>query len=104
MSLYAVKNSTVYETDGIAAYHSPIVGRLLGPAVRRERQKRAEIVMRRVSAAVSEKRLSETVIVQTEAVREGLRRRSHASTFQDMLGIRQVRQASEEGITVVRQA
>ncbi len=55
-------------------------------------------------AAVAEKRLSETVIVQTEAVREGLRRRSHASTFQDMLGIRQVRQASEEGITVVRQA
>ena len=57
--------------------------------------------MRRVAAAVAEKRLSENVIVQTEVVREGLRRRSNqGTTFQDMLGMR--RNPSGESVTPPR--
>ena len=50
-------------------------------------KKRSEIVLRRVQAAVSDKRMSETVIFHTDSGREGLRRRGNhgSSTFQDMM-------------------
>lgn len=50
-------------------------------------KKRSEIVLRRVQAAVSDKRMSETVIFHTDSGREGLRRRCNhgSSTFQDMM-------------------
>jgi len=70
----------IYQTDGIAAYHSPVVATCLGPFVRRERRERKSIVLRRVKAAIERRELAETVLGSSDSAakdpRATLQRRS----------------------------
>ena len=64
----------IYQTDGLAAYHSPIIGIMLAPFVKLERKRRKDFVLRRVQAAIDRKDVSsdaETLLLSSP----GLRRR-----------------------------
>ena len=64
----------IYQTDGLAAYHSPIIGIMLAPFVKLERKRRKDFVLRRVQAAIDRKDVSsdaETLMLSSP----GLRRR-----------------------------
>jgi hypothetical protein len=64
----------IYQTDGLAAYHSPIIGIMLAPFVKLERRRRKDFVLRRVQAAIDRKDVSgetETLMLSSP----GLRRR-----------------------------
>ena len=64
----------IYQTDGLAAYHSPIIGLMLAPFVKLERRRRKDFVLRRVQAAIDRKDVSgetETLMLSSP----GLRRR-----------------------------
>ena len=66
----------IYETDGLAAYHSYIVGLILIPFVKLERRKRKAFVLRRVQAANDQKDLSESTMSEANSSNSpGLRRR-----------------------------
>ena len=65
----------IYQTDGLAAYHSPLIGLMLAPFVKLERKRRKDFVLRRVQAAIDRKDVSgdtETLMLSSP----GLRRRS----------------------------
>jgi hypothetical protein len=55
----------LYKTDGVAAFHSPIIGCFLRPFLRWERRARKQIVLRRMAAAARDGRISKHVIEST---------------------------------------
>ena len=69
----------IYQTDGLAAYHSPIIGLMLAPFVKLERRRRKDFVLRRVQAAIDRKDVSgdaETLMLSSP----GLRRRQPSTS------------------------
>jgi len=77
----------VHTTDGLAAYHSPLVGRLLGPFIKREHEKRKATVLRRVEAAIARNALSSKVLSATHTrSRDGVRRRRTTGGGRALLG------------------
>ena len=69
----------IYQTDGLAAYHSPIIGIMLAPFVKLERKRRKDFVLRRVQAAIDRKDVSgetETLMLSSP----GLRRRQPSTS------------------------
>ena len=63
----------IYQTDGLAAYHSPIIGIMLAPFVKLERKRRKDFVLRRVQAAIDRKDVSGDTTLMLSS--PGLRRR-----------------------------
>ena len=55
----------LYKTDGVAAFHSPIIGCFLKPFLRWERRARKQIVLRRMAAAARDGRISKRVLEST---------------------------------------
>ncbi|KAK7235717.1 hypothetical protein SO694_00067032 [Aureococcus anophagefferens] len=55
----------LYKTDGVAAFHSPIIGCFLRPFLRWERRARKQIVLRRMAAAARDGRISKRVLEST---------------------------------------
>ena len=66
----------IYQTDGLAAYHSPIIGLMLSPFVKLERKRRKDFVLRRVQAAIDRNDLGDKVLTDALLLSSpGLRRR-----------------------------
>ena len=66
----------IYQTDGLAAYHSPIIGIMLAPFVKLERKRRKDFVLRRVQAAIDRNDLGDKVLTDALLLSQpGLRRR-----------------------------
>ena len=66
----------IYQTDGLAAYHSPIIGLMLAPFVKLERRRRKDFVLRRVQAAIDRNDLGDKVLTDALLLSSpGLRRR-----------------------------
>ena len=66
----------IYQTDGLAAYHSPIIGIMLAPFVKLERKRRKDFVLRRVQAAIDRNDLGDKVLTDALLLSSpGLRRR-----------------------------
>ena len=55
----------IYKTDGVASFHSPIIGIFLKPFIRWERNSRKKIVLRRMAAATRSGKISKHVLEST---------------------------------------
>lgn len=71
----------IYQTDGLAAYHSPIIGLMLAPFVKIERRRRKDFVLQRVQAAIDRNDLGNKVLTDALLLSSpGLRRRQPSTS------------------------